>query len=133
MKVAIAVIKDEAGRILIARRALDTTLGGFWEFPGGKLEATESPETAMVREIYEELGLRVLISSQLTTIEQDSLTLYVFLVSQFEGTPSNRVSQLELRWITVAEIPSFSFPPANEKILKYLNSSMLHRVNASYD
>ena len=57
--VAAAVIRDSSGKILIARRADTQHQGGLWEFPGGKVEADESVETALDRELQEELGITV--------------------------------------------------------------------------
>ncbi len=59
MKVAIAIITDETNRVLITQRGFLTTLGGYWEFPGGKLEADETPEKALIREIKEEINIKV--------------------------------------------------------------------------
>lgn len=81
------------------------------------MEADESPEAAMVREIYEEVGLKVLAFSLLTTIEHGALTLYVFEVSTFEGTATPCAGQLDLRWVSGEELKRFSFPPANEGII----------------
>ena len=57
--VAAAVIRDSSGKILIARRADTQHQGGLWEFPGGKVEVDESVETALSRELHEELGVVV--------------------------------------------------------------------------
>ncbi|MFI4962310.1 MAG: (deoxy)nucleoside triphosphate pyrophosphohydrolase, partial [Legionellales bacterium] len=59
MKVAVGIITDEKNHILVTQRPLHASHGGFWEFPGGKLEANETPENALIREIKEEVGLEI--------------------------------------------------------------------------
>ena len=71
--VAAAVIRDGSGQILIARRADSQHQGGLWEFPGGKVEADESVETALARELHEELGIVVGAARPLIQVRHDYL------------------------------------------------------------
>ena len=63
IRVVAAAITLEDGRILLQKRAPGTRHAGLWEFPGGKIEAGETPENALIREIEEELGLRPMSST----------------------------------------------------------------------
>ncbi|PTT03442.1 NUDIX domain-containing protein, partial [Pseudomonas sp. HMWF006] len=69
--VAAAVIRDDSGKVLIARRADTQHQGGLWEFPGGKVEADESVETALARELHEELGIVVGAARPLIKVHHD--------------------------------------------------------------
>jgi 8-oxo-dGTP diphosphatase len=67
--VACAIIEDESGRVLLAKRPEGKCLSGFWEFPGGKIEAGESAEAALVRELEEELLIQTQIFQTLEAVE----------------------------------------------------------------
>lgn len=69
--VVCGVIGDDAGRVLACRRPPGKHLGGKWEFPGGKVEAGESPEFALVRELREELGIETEVSGAMTPVVWD--------------------------------------------------------------
>ena len=113
IKVVVAVIFDELQRVLITRRGWDTTHGGFWEFPGGKLELNEAPVVGLLREIHEELGIEVLSSEYLGSIQHDyderSVELLVYRVPSFAGVPICRESQLDLRWVPLDELNQYQF------------------------
>ena len=69
--VAVGVVLDEGGRVLISRRADDSHQGGLWEFPGGKVEPGESLAMALARELREELGIEIGRTSPLLEIRHD--------------------------------------------------------------
>ena len=123
MPVAVGVIADEAGRVLVARRAGDRHQGGLWEFPGGKLEAGESVEVALARELQEELGIRVRQSEPLIRIHHDygdrRVLLEVRKVTAFEGEARGREGQ-PLRWLAPADMQAADFPAANRPIITAL-------------
>lgn len=124
MKVAVAVIYDRANRILITQRAAHLSCAGFWEFPGGKLEMNESPEAALIREVKEEVNLEVLNSDFMGQIEAQRddgpLTLYVFLVHQYQGQATKLEAQADLRWVEPNALAEYQFPPTNSDILKWI-------------
>lgn len=124
MKVAIAIIVDNNNRILITQRPAHVSHGGFWEFPGGKLEGSETPLEALKREINEEVGLTIVDAKYLTTIEETynakPTTLLVYYVDNFDGTAVCCESQLDLKWITCNELCHYQFPKANEEIAKLI-------------
>lgn len=118
--VAVGVISDGADRILIARRAEHLHQGGLWEFPGGKVEAGETVEQALRRELFEELAIEVAAQQPLLTIAHDysdkSVLLDVWWVSEFFGEPQAREGQ-PLRWVDIAKLHEFEFPAANQPII----------------
>ncbi|KTD36284.1 Mutator protein MutT [Legionella nautarum] len=128
MKVAVAVIYDKQGRILIAQRPLDAAHGGMWEFPGGKLESDELAETALIREIKEEVGLDILDYSFLGEIVHyygsKMVHLLVFAVKKFQGEPFKREAQLDLQWVEVNNLSEYSFPEANSQIIELIKSEI---------
>lgn len=104
---AAGVLRDAAGRVLIAQRPPGKHAAGSWEFPGGKLNDGESPAEALARELHEELGVTVVAATPFLTCRHDyperSVELYVFLVGTFRGEP-RAVEGQPLRWVPVAEL-----------------------------
>lgn len=121
--VAVGVILDARGQVLVARRAEQQHLGGLWEFPGGKLEAGENVQQALYRELKEELAIEVQQSHPLCRIEHNypgkSVLLDVWIVDRFSGEPTG-VEQQPLRWLTTAQLDPAQFPPANRLIIRRL-------------
>ena len=118
--VAAAVIHDRAGRILIAKRPLDKHQGGLWEFPGGKVEAGETVEAALARELAEELGIAVTAAQPLIQVRHDypdkQVLLDVWQVTAFDGKPHGVEGQ-PLAWVEPAQLSGYSFPAANRPIV----------------
>ena len=116
-----AVIRDAQGRILIAKRPDHAHQGGLWEFPGGKLEADESRFDGLVRELREELGIRVTEARPLLDIRHDypdkSVRLDVWLVTGFDGDAHGAEGQ-PVRWVAAAELDDYAFPAANAPIVR---------------
>lgn len=124
MKVAIALIQDSQNRLLITQRPHHASHGGFWEFPGGKLEECETAKEALIREVREELGLEVLESELLGKIDhaypKHSVELFIFKVMHYVGTPSCLDGQLDMRWVEKNQINHEEFPAANRGILELI-------------
>lgn len=118
--VAAAVIRAVDGRVLIAKRPLDKHQGGLWEFPGGKVEAGESVEAALARELAEELGITVTAAQPLIQVRHDypdkQVLLDVWQVLAFSGEPHGAEGQ-PLAWVEPAQLPGYSFPAANRPIV----------------
>lgn len=118
--VAVGVVEDEAGRILIARRPTGSHQGDRWEFPGGKLEPGESVAEGLARELWEETGIRVASSEPLIRIPHDyadkRVLLDVHRVAPAEATAVGRQGQ-KLKWVSAAELADHQFPAANAAIV----------------
>lgn len=119
--VVAAVIQDADGRVLIARRHDHLHQGGLWEFPGGKHEAGESREQALVRELMEELGIQPTDFRPLIQIPHHypdkSVLLDVWLVTAWQGQAHGRENQ-QIQWVSMDELENYEFPAANLPILK---------------
>lgn len=123
--VAVGVILDEQRNVLIARRADDAHQGGLWEFPGGKVECGEKLESALARELREELGILIGRTSPLLQVRHDygdkAVLLDVHVVWDFEGE-ARGVERQPLRWVAASELAAFTFPAANEPIVGAVRS-----------
>ncbi len=121
--VGCAVIR-QAGKILITRRLAHDHLGGFWEFPGGKRLASESLGMCLVREIWEELGIRIQPGRYLGRIDyrypEKRVSLYFYECELLNGTPYPHRSQ-EIRWVRPFELSRHPFPPADEAVVRALS------------
>lgn len=122
-QIAIAVIINKQGEILISQRQYAANQGGLWEFPGGKVESGESVEEALQRELNEELGIRATRLRPLIRFPycytNQNLFLDVWRVDEFEGEPSALEGQ-PLRYVIQDELANFTFPAANRTIIRAL-------------
>jgi len=123
MHVAVAVIQDKSGRILLSRRADHAHQGGLWEFPGGKLNPGETLPQALKREIREELGIAVNSHSPLIRINHHypdrSVLLDVHRITTFSGVPEGREGQ-PLVWVTPESMRDYPMPAADRPIVSAL-------------
>jgi 8-oxo-dGTP diphosphatase len=121
--VAAGILRDADGRILIAQRPPGGHVGGFWEFPGGKLNPGESPAEALCRELREEIGVSVEAATPFMAYRHDyperSVELHVFLVERFAGDPRGVEGQ-PLRWVSVTDFPSAGLLEADLPIAEEL-------------
>jgi 8-oxo-dGTP diphosphatase len=122
--VACALI-DPDGRVLLAQRPADKAMGGLWEFPGGKMEPGEAPESALIRELREELGIAVkeaclapftFASHAYTDFH---LLMPLYLCRRWEGTPQPLEHQA-LKWVRPKDMASYPMPPADLPLLPML-------------
>jgi 8-oxo-dGTP diphosphatase len=122
--VAAGILRDSLGRILIAQRPAGGHVGGFWEFPGGKLHPGELPAKALERELHEELGISVEAVVPFLTYRHEYperiVELHVFLVERYTGQPHGVEGQ-PLRWVAVAELPAADLLEADQPIAAALN------------
>lgn len=118
--VAVGVVRDKSGRVLIARRKQEVHQGGLWEFPGGKFEQGEDDRQALNRELFEELNIKIINASPLIKINFNypdiNVHLHVQEVHDFDGEPVGHEGQV-CRWVAVEELSSYAFPEANKAII----------------
>jgi 8-oxo-dGTP diphosphatase len=123
--VAAGILRDPAGRILIAQRPPLGHVGGFWEFPGGKLHRDEGPRQALERELREELGVTVEAATPFMTYRHEYperiVELHVFLVDRYSGEPRGVEGQ-PLRWVNLVELASAGLLEADQPIATALIS-----------
>ncbi|MBV8885572.1 MAG: 8-oxo-dGTP diphosphatase MutT [Chroococcidiopsidaceae cyanobacterium CP_BM_RX_35] len=124
--IGVAVIWNDQKQVLIDRRRPVSPLGGLWEFPGGKIESGETIKNCIKREIWEELGIEVEVGKHLIDVEHTYSHLHVTLIVHHCRHLSGLPLPLEcdqVRWVTVAELDQYPFPPANEQIITALRQS----------
>ncbi|NVK21019.1 MAG: 8-oxo-dGTP diphosphatase MutT [Kangiellaceae bacterium] len=122
--VAVAVIQI-GDRILIAKRPVHLHKGGYWEFPGGKVESDETIQQALIRECYEELAIVPCLFRPLIEIRhqypEKEVLLDVWLVTDYLGVPAGVEGQ-PLVWCTLQNLKGYQFPEANIPIIEKLTS-----------
>jgi mutator protein MutT len=127
--VAIGLVWKE-GRLLIARRPAGVHLGGTWEFPGGKVEAGESPEACILRELREEIRIEAEVTGRRPLIEfaypERSVRLHPIDCRWLSGEPQPHGCE-EPRWVAPAELADYEFPPANAPLLQSLRNRRTER------
>lgn len=130
--VAVAVIRDAAGRVLVAQRLPHQHLAGLWEFPGGKLEPGETLQQGMRREIREELGIEVQALAPLLRLEhrypEKTVLLDTWRVLRWTGEPHGAEGQ-PLRWLLPAQMDPADFPPADIPIIRALQLPPLYLIS----
>ena len=125
MKITLVVacaLVDADRRVLIAQRPEGKQLAGLWEFPGGKLEAGETPEAALIRELEEELGIqtREACLAPLTfashAYEGWHLMMPLYVCRKWQGTPVAR-EHSALKWVRPQLLRDYPMPPADEPLI----------------
>ncbi len=128
LQVAAALLQGPDGRILLGRRPTHKAHGGLWEFPGGKLEAGESPEQALARELMEELGIRIAEAHPWQRIEQRALCLHVLRVRRWQGQPRGLEGQA-VEWFETTAMHQMAqggaMPPADRLVAESLFAPLL--------
>ncbi len=123
--VAAAALIDPDGRVLMAQRPAQKAMAGLWEFPGGKVDAEETPEAALVRELAEELGIDITESCLAPftfashRYESFHLLMPLYLCRVWRGIPQPREAQA-LRWIMPRALMSLEMPPADVPLVAML-------------
>lgn len=131
LQVAVAVIEDDAGRILLTRRAEHLHQGGLWEFPGGKLEPGENIAQALQREIREELGIEVLVHRPLIRISHAypdrRVVLDVQRVTSWRGEPRGMEGQ-PLSWVAPEALSNYPLPVADGPVVTAIRLPALYLI-----
>lgn len=123
--VSAAALIDVDGRVLLAQRPEGKSLAGLWEFPGGKVEAQETPEIALIRELREELGIETQTSclAPLTfashSYDDFHLLMPLFACRRWQGIPTPREGQA-LAWVRARDLRNYPMPPADIPLIAIL-------------
>jgi len=121
--VAAVIFSPDYSHVLLSLRKPEQHQGDRWEFPGGKQEVGESIELALLRELHEELGIRVLDYDEIKSLEHTyadkAVRLHFWAVTRFAGQPTGREGQ-QLRWVSREQLRDLEFPAGNQPIVDWL-------------
>ena len=123
--VAAVALIDADGRVLLSQRPLDKQLGGLWEFPGGKVEPGERPESALIRELKEELAIDVAESclAPLTfashAYETFHLLMPLYVCRRWNGQVTGAEGQ-DIVWVSPKKLRDYPMPPADLPLIPHL-------------
>jgi 8-oxo-dGTP diphosphatase len=126
--VAAALILRE-NQVLIGQRRADQPMALLWEFPGGKIEAGETAQQALARELFEELGIRATVGAPVTRIRHNyrhggAVDLQFFVVREFAGEIVNQIYQ-QIKWVRLEELPGYDFLAADRGLIRDLAAGKL--------
>jgi 8-oxo-dGTP diphosphatase len=119
--VAACALVDADGRVLLAKRPAGKPLAGLWEFPGGKVEPGETPEAALIRELEEELGIRIAgkclapLSFASHSYEDFHLLMPLYVCRTWDGEVTALQGQV-LAWVRAGKLAQYAMPPADEPL-----------------
>ena len=134
IRVVVAIIKKN-GKLLVAERPPGKPYSGYWEFPGGKIEANEESAAALKRELQEELGIQVLLAkpwfTHTHTYPDKTVLLEMWIVQEYTPEPEGKEMQT-LQWVTWDEMRALRLLEGNwaiiEKMKEYLNGSIENNI-----
>lgn len=125
LPVVAAALVDVDGRVLLQQRPEGKSLAGLWEFPGGKIEAGETPEDALIRELEEELAIVVPHACFSPAVFASAplgdrhLLLLLYITRKWVGVP-RALEATALRWVRPAEMYALPMPPADRPLIGLL-------------
>ena len=123
--VAACALIDQDKRVLIAQRPAGKPMAGLWEFPGGKIEEGETPEDTVIREMLEELSVKVTkpclapLSFTSHNYQEFHILMPLFICRRWEGVPVPREAQ-QVKWVRANRLRDFQMPPADETLISHL-------------
>jgi 8-oxo-dGTP diphosphatase len=127
MMVVAAALVDGEGKVLLQQRPPSRHMAGLWEFPGGKIEEGELPETALIRELGEELGIETdaacLAPATFASagLGDRHLLLLLYVCREWRGTP-RPLHATALQWVRPSEMSALPMPPADEPLIGLLEA-----------
>ncbi len=127
IEVVAAIIRDDQGRIFATQRGYGPMKDG-WEFPGGKIEAGETPEQALRREIKEELDTLIEVESLLATVEWDYPAFHLTMHCYWCVVESGHLTLKEheaARWLTSDELSTVDWLPADREVVEKVKGNVL--------
>lgn len=133
---AIVLLRAD-GALLLAKRPAGKSMAGLWELPGGKIEANETPEAALVREIGEELAVQIdeknLVPFTFASHAYDSfhLVMPVFIATRWTGQPVPQEGQ-DIAWVKPCELKSMPAPEADLPLFRFIETHIDHYVGGEH-
>ena len=127
LHVVAVALTDADGRVLVQQRPEGKPMAGLWEFPGGKIDAGETPEAALIRELDEELGIAVAQSCLAPAafasepLDDRHLLLLLYACRKWNGIPQARHATA-LRWVYPAQLHALAMPPADRPLIGLLET-----------
>jgi 8-oxo-dGTP diphosphatase len=128
--VSAVVLVDGDGRVLLAQRPEGKAMAGLWEFPGGKVEAGETPEAALIRELGEELAIDTAesclapLSFVSHAYDDFHLLMLVYVCRKWKGTPQP-VEGGELTWVRAPRLRDYDMPPADLPLIAVIQDLLM--------
>ena len=126
-EIGIGLVFNKNGELLIDQRLESSSMGGMWEFPGGKKNSEESIEKTIKRELKEELGIFVKVGVKLLSFEHTythkKLHFTVHICEWISGDPKPLASQ-KILWVSPSKLSDFPFPAANTKIISEIHKHL---------
>lgn len=123
IEVAVGVMFNDQGQVLVGQRIVQDQYFEKWEFPGGKLEVGESPTQALARELKEELSIDVQSSQELMTLDHDypdrQVRLYVRTVDAYSGQATSSEGQA-IKWVALSALQELDFLQGNQPMIERL-------------
>lgn len=120
LQVSVGILLKPNQTTLIQERRQGTDCAGYWEFPGGKIKALETPKDALVRELKEELNITILDVEQLVQLDYDyshvQVRLYTFLIRHWAGQAQGKEGQ-KIVWVTPEQAKSYQLLAAAYPLL----------------
>lgn len=124
--VCAAIFQRSDHCILLVQRPLNKSMGGMWEFPGGKIDTHERPEDTIIREVFEEIGL-IIHEKDLEpltfishTYEKFHLNMFAYRCKNWEGDVTLKENQQDFAWVHPHNLSHYLVPPADEPIIQRL-------------
>jgi 8-oxo-dGTP diphosphatase len=121
-----AAVIEKDGKVLVARRKPGLKAGGMWEFPGGKLEAGESPERGLERELVEEFGVRARAGEFLCCVPHpgppQAIELLVYRTEVAPGSVFALTDHDEIRWLAPADMDESAFTEPDRPVVRLLSA-----------
>lgn len=136
LEVSLAFITNSKGQILITKRAKTSDMAGYWEFPGGKIEEYETPEDALKRELFEELGITVQSAHFVTQLTHQyphrTVSLHVYHVTEYSGFAHCCEAQEGLAWVFFGALSTYPLLEAGFRLLPFLESLISSQSEAHH-
>jgi len=136
IKAVVGVLRNESGKLLIAKRQDNQFMAGFWELPGGKIEGDETTEQTIIRELNEELGIKVDALSLHQTMQHTyvdrAVELCIYNIDQYQNTPTGIEGQ-QIAWASVQDLYNYQLLPTMKAFIDSITLPNKYWITPSSD